>query len=384
MNRRKEERFEEALQREAEGGAVQTELAPLMRTAQKVRALAEPVPPPPHQLAPGRQRLLAEAARLRAGTRGQKERVRMTGVMKLGTALITLILVSGLVFGAGQVMADSLPGEPLYSLKLAVEAARLAWTTGPEAQADLSLAHAEERMDEVEELLQQQRAVDSATAERVQQQLQAALESAAREQNRMAAENLERLALAIQQRQQTMEKLAGESPQEPVRQILRVMERVREEAHAGAGDPDGLRQRLRYGTPPVPTALPSHTPGQGEPQRTGQPGPQGPHATEAPGGGPGPGPQPTMEPGSGPGPGPQPTMEPGSGPGPGPQPTTEPGSGPGPGPQPTMEPGSGPGPGPQPTVEPGSGPGPGPQPTVEPSGDPGPGSQPADKPGGKG
>jgi hypothetical protein len=389
MSRREAEQFEEMLRRGAEGKTVEPRLASLVETARRASTLAAPPPPPPHRLAPGRQRLLAEAVRLQAKkTKKRKERVPMTGIVKLETVLIASILVFGLMLGVGQVMADSLPGEPLYGLKLAVEEVRIALTTAPQARADLSLTVAEERLDEVEALLEQQKTVDHTTAERLQQQLDVALRAAVQEQNAAASETLQKLALSIQQRQRTMEKLAGASPEEPLRQIMREMERVREEARAGAGDPDGLRQRLRHGTPPVPTMLPNpshtpepkHTPTQGEPQRTDQPGPQGPHATDVPG----PGPQPTMEPGGGPGPGPQPSTEPGVGPGPGPQPTTEPGGNPDPGPQPTHEPGGNPDPGPQPTTEPGGNPDPGSQPTTEPGGNPDPGPQPTHEPGGDG
>ena len=156
----------------------------------------------------------------------------MTGMMKLGTALLALVLVVGLTFGASQAAADSLPGEPLYGLKLAAEEARLALTTDPEAQAALNLALAEERLDEIAALLEQGQAVDEVTAERVERQLHAALEAA-------PAQALEGLAVAIQQRQRTMEQLAGETPDEPLRQIIREMERVRQEAHAGQGEPAG-------------------------------------------------------------------------------------------------------------------------------------------------
>jgi hypothetical protein len=403
MNKQDAERFEEAMQHGVGGEIAQGKLASLVETARQAHTLAGPVPPPPHRLAPGRQRLLAEAARLRpevsrVRTMGRrKEQGRMTGVMKLGVALVAVMLVAGLVFGTGQVMADSLPGEPLYGLKLAAEETRLALTTAPQSRADLGLVLAEERMNEVEALLEQQRPVDNATAARVQQQLEVALESAVQEQNAAAAGTLQQLALAIEQRQQKMEELATGSSQPQVRQILRAMNQVREEAHAGVGDPEGLRQRLRRSLPTVPAVEPGSGSGPGpqpavEPGSGSGPGPQpaiepgsgpgpGPQPAVEPGSGPGPGPQPAVEPGSGPGPGPQPAVEPGSGPGPGPQPTVEPGSGPGPGPQPTMEPGSGPGPGPQPTVEPGGGPGPGPQPTVEPGSGPGPGPQPTAEPG---
>jgi len=274
------------------------------------------------------------------------------GVMKLSTALLALVLVVGLTFGASQAAAGSLPGEPLYGLKLAVEETRLALTSDSEARAALNLALAEERLDEITALLEQGQAVDEATAERVERQLRAALEAA-------PAQALEALAAAIQQRQRTMEQLAGETPDEPLRQIIREMERVRQEAHAGQGEPEGEQQRQRQGTPPEPTASPnpSHTPD-----------PVGPKATDQPGPGPV-GPQPTDQPGARPGPNPSHTPEPV-----GPQPTDPPGggtgSGPGEpvGPQPTEQPGDGPAPSPSPG---GDNPPGGPQPTGQPGGKPG-------------
>ena len=237
-------------------------MAALAHTARRLEALGEPPPPPPHRLAPGRQRLLAEAAQLRsAKIKRRKEQRHMTGMMKLGTALLALVLVVGLTFGASQAAADSLPGEPLYGFKLAAEEARLALTTDPEDQAALNLALAEERLDEIATLLEQGQAVDEVTAERVERQLNAALEAA-------PAQALEGLAVAIQQRQRTMEQLAGETPDEPLRQIIREMERVRQEAHAG----QGIRRGSSIASARVP--LPSRRPCPTPTTRRVRPGPK--------------------------------------------------------------------------------------------------------------
>ncbi|MFN2166547.1 MAG: DUF5667 domain-containing protein, partial [Anaerolineae bacterium] len=254
-----------------------------------------------------------------------------TGVMKLGTALLALVLVVGLTFGASQAAAGSLPGEPLYGLKLAVEETRLALTSDLEAQAALNLVLAEERLDEVTALLEQGQPVGAETTARVEQQLQAAFDAA-------PAHMLEGLAVAIQQRQRTMEQLAGDAPDEPLQQLIREMERVRQEAHAGQGDPQGEQQRLRQGTPADPTVMP--------PGADHTPGPAGPKATDQPGPGPA-GPQPTDQPGTGPGPNPSYTPEPA-----GPQPTDQPG----PGPTQSPSPGGGDAPGePHPSQQPGHG-----------------------------
>jgi hypothetical protein len=324
----KAERFEEALQRAAQGETVEGPLAPLVEIARRATVLREPASPPPHRLSLGRQRFLAEAARIRAAKAQRRTaRLRMTGVAKLATALIAAVLVFGSVFGAAQAAVDSLPGGPLYGLKLAGEKVRLGLTTAPHARADLSLALAEERLDEIAALAAQRQTIDDATAFRAQAQLMAALETAVQVGDPAASQALSRLENSIQQRQRTLAAILGglpEAAQAPVQLIVRVMEQVRQEAHLGQGDPAGLRQRLRQSTPLDPAVLPgtsrtvqpanrshptltpraTHTPDAGPSQLT-QPTPtpqsiRGPQAPQTPGPGPtgvpqtGPTPQPTQ------------------------------------------------------------------------------------------
>ncbi|MGQ9600475.1 MAG: DUF5667 domain-containing protein, partial [Anaerolineae bacterium] len=367
MNNRKAEEFEEALQQADRGQKVEERFAPLVELVGRMAVLSQPPPPPPNRLGTGRQRFLTEASRLRAQevkpkiTRW-KGRTEMRGAMKLVTALTVLVLFGGMALAAVPVMADSLPGDPLYGPKLALEQIRLALTRGPEAKAAVGLAVAERRLEEVIALIEQNRGVDEPTLNRVEQHLMNALRMAAQVQDPASSRALQRLALAIQERERTMTRLMDQtqqSGQEQLRQVLRIMERVRTEARSGQEDPNGLRQRLRQGIPPIPTggSTPDHAPGPWqtpgsrtptEPTRHGPApqtpyGPGGPQSTDRPG----PGPQPTQPPG-----GPNPTEPPD----PGPQPSQPPG-----GPNPTEPPG----PGPQPSQPPG-----GPNPTEPP--DPGP------------
>jgi hypothetical protein len=307
MGRRGAERFEEALQQTAEGQDLDGPLAPLVEVTQQIQALASEPPPPPHRLALGRQRLLTEAAQRQ---RWRKERTGMTRRLKLATTMLALILVLGLVFGVGQAAASSLPGGQLYDLKLAMEEARLGLTTDPQARANLQLALAEARLDEAVALLQQGRPIDQATANRVQAQLGAAFQAGLAQQEQAASQAMQRLGTLIQQRQQSMAALTGEDPEPPLHQLLRAMERTRQEAHAGQGDPEGLQQRQRHGEPADPADMPqsNRTPGPREP---------GPQATDPPGQGP----QPADQPGQGPGPAAEP---PANGPGPGGNPDHDP------------------------------------------------------------
>jgi hypothetical protein len=313
MSRQTAERFEQSIERGSQGGDADGRLALLVETAQQTSILGEPLPSAPRNLVPGRQRLLSETAYMRARiTEKPRRRIQMMGIMKPAIALLAVLVLFGSVFGVGQAAADSLPGDPLYGLKLAAEEARLGLTTDPQASADLNLALAEERLDEVVALLEQGQVVDETTTGRVEQQLATTLETALQLEDPQAIEALHQLATAIEQRQRTMQALMGESPEPPVRQLIREMERVRTEAHAGQGDPDGVRERVRHGTPPEATAMPDPTMQPG-------PGPRKSQPTEQPGDSPGP--QPTRQPGGEedqPGempsePGPHGTKAPGSG-----------------------------------------------------------------------
>ena len=285
MDKREAEQFEQALQQASRGEAVEGPMALVVQTAHQVMILSETPPPPPHGLMPGRQRFLAEAARLRAER--APRRPLLAGAMRLATALAVIAILFGVVLGSAQAAADSLPGQPLYGVKLATEQIRLALTSQPESRAALEQALAEERLDEIVALLKRKQVIGAAVSSRAVRQLEQALATSAQLQDAAAAQALQQLAEAILQREQAMLSTAGESPEPSVRQLLREMERVRQEAQAGEGDPEGLRQRLRQGTPAEPTVLPGPT-GSAQPPRTpGQPSTAAPH-TPSPSGTPGP------------------------------------------------------------------------------------------------
>jgi hypothetical protein len=351
-----------ALQQAARGEKVEGPLAHLVETAQQVSVLSEPPPPPPNQLAPGRQRFLTEAARLRtAKAPADTRRAWLPRKFKLASALVALVLVFGLVLGAGQAAADSLPGEFLYDLKLAGEGFRLALTTSPAARADLNVALVEERLDEIAELVDRGQAPAPPTMDRATRQLETALDAATGAGENAAPWAFNRLKAVIQIHRRTTKCVVDTVPETEdlsVERFERAMERARHELNEGEGEPDGEQERMRHGEAPDPTAVPdpADRPGPG-PQPTDRPGE--PHPTEPPGRGP----QPTEKPGEpqatdhpGLGPGPQPTEKPGE-----PQATDHPSLGPGP--QPTEKPGE-----PNPPDEPGKGPGEDASPTGEPGG----------------
>lgn len=187
--------------------------------------------------------------------------------MKLAGALLATLLVFGLVFGVGQAAAASLPGEPLYGLKLTAEQARLELTSDPEAKAVLATELAENRLGEIAQMMAEGKAVDGPTAHAAQQQVSLAFQAANQvsgdEQLKFQARN--RLQNIIQSQHQVMASAVDAAPQqtqEPVRSLLRSMERVRAELHTGEGEASGQQIRTNREEVPQP-AGPAGEPGSG-------------------------------------------------------------------------------------------------------------------------
>ena len=92
-------------------------------------------------------------------------------------SLLTLIVCIGFVTHNVVLMSRlSLPGEPLYSVKLSLERSRLAFTFDPEVEARLQIQMTQQRTSEIIELiLDKNYATIPAAAERLDRQLQNSL-----------------------------------------------------------------------------------------------------------------------------------------------------------------------------------------------------------------
>lgn len=288
-SRRRSEQFEYELQA-AQGASSDSHLPPMLQTAHLLSALAGPVPSPPHGLAPGRQRLLAEAARLEAArSQSTRRRRAATGrTWQFATAVVAALLLFGVVFGMGSASAASLPGSPLYGLKLAAEGIHVQLTRSPEAQANLAVSHAKERLLEITELIERGIAVNEATASRAEHQLEVAVTAASLADTQIAAAARERLQAAIQIHLQTMASGISRFPeieQEPVRALIRTMERMRLELSPGAGEAAEPQERPQHGSPPQEAEIPVPAEGSG-PGPMDTPGPGGSSHGTQPGSGP--------------------------------------------------------------------------------------------------
>jgi hypothetical protein len=156
-----------------------------------------------------------------------------------------------MVFGVGQAAAASLPGGPLYGLKLTAEDARMELTSDPVAKAELAAEFAENRLEEIGKMMAKGRAVDGETAHKAQQQVSQAYQYMNQVQGEGQAEAGQQLGLMLQARHRVMaEEIKGvpRQQQEPVRTLLRSMEMVQVRVNEGQGS----QNRYQQGDPAQP------------------------------------------------------------------------------------------------------------------------------------
>ena len=142
----------------AEYPTLARELQPLLHLAVELEALREDTPPAPAGMQAGKQKLLREAARLKAleQERAQARRLplwpfglqsllrRSAAVVALAAILVVTVLGGGTIAAS----ANSLPGDSLYTVKRMAEEVRLALTLDGQAKAQLALKLDERRREE--------------------------------------------------------------------------------------------------------------------------------------------------------------------------------------------------------------------------------------------
>jgi hypothetical protein len=145
------------------------ELEPLLRTAQNTLKTTDIRPRPEFR---DRARYQFQAA---IHEMPVKERRGFFPAFRPALATIIMLAIV-LLAGGGVVMAagNSLPGSPLYSVKLATESVRLALTPSALGKAELNAHFANERVDEIIRLAEKgDAALIEATTERMNKQLMA-------------------------------------------------------------------------------------------------------------------------------------------------------------------------------------------------------------------
>jgi hypothetical protein len=240
------------------------------------------VPAPPEGLAAGRERMLAEAARLKERaalslstnqtTEIQKSQRRRKMKLFLAYKIITAVMavVMGATAAGGGVAlasADSLPGDALYPVKLIVEDARLALTADPAAQAELTLAFVAERCQEMQQLAAQGESVPEDVLARTARQTEQVMAQIAQAQPEDVPGLLARVVERTRTQQQVLEQVRAAAPEEAqpaLRRALEVTARAYETANAGRQDPEQFQNEYQnqYRSTPGPhgQASPSVTP----------------------------------------------------------------------------------------------------------------------------
>jgi len=222
------------------------------------------VPPPPAGLATGRERVLAEAARLKAqGVRRPlyatepEERTRPERRRKMSLllaykvmAVVMAIAIAMTGAGGGVVLAgDSLPGDLLYPVKLISEDVKFLLTREPADRAELAMTFASERVQEMETLANQGVVIPDTVLARMTQQMEQTMVEIAQGRTEDVPALLERVMVRTRAQVRVLDQAgtgAGEENQTRLRQASQVMVCAQEAASAGLSDPDRYQEQYQH------------------------------------------------------------------------------------------------------------------------------------------
>lgn len=225
----KKETIENCLQRHKKHRA---ELEPLLLAALRLEN-EPPATPSSHFKQLARQRLVAAAKAKQASPASSfsllfKKKWPAGVVRRLAYQVAAAALALVLLGGTATASAQSLPGSPLYPLKLAGENARLALIWNKEAQAEFKLEMGERRFGEAERLIHKReyRRADWALSEAFKHSEEA--EKLAEElPAKKKAAILAKLIQISQRQQGVLEKVFGQVPTQAKSAIARALEASR-------------------------------------------------------------------------------------------------------------------------------------------------------------
>ncbi len=288
------------------------ELAPLLHTSQALAHYPPVELPAPEALTADRDAFVAAIARRQhqataLDVRGRLARwivrpfsqarstIRQGNRLSplLTRAALMLILLIVAVGGAAALSADSLPGSPLYTVKLAGERLRLDLAAADVTRATLHLELAQERLREMERLVQASHVPGPDTQKRLQTHVDQGLHLAAGLSDGALLAWLsqaQQTAQAGENRLHQAQSSATEEGQAQLEQARMTLHQLYLAAESGMQDPQTFRWRYGAGHPPQGTPAPSLTPGRGRdadggtPQDTPEPQPSDqPEDAQAPG-----------------------------------------------------------------------------------------------------
>lgn len=191
---------------------------------------------------------------------GQRKEVRKMSFIVV-KALLALTVAFGSISGVIVAAENSLPGSPIYPLKLAQEEIRLALIRDPVQEAELHFDLARERAKEMIQTASHGEVPQEATANRLQTHMEEAYINAAQ----VSDESLESLLIQAQEMTQTQEQAlirvqeqASEQAKDRLQETARLMAQWRKIAEDGLQEPEQFRLRFRSGEA-------GESPGPGQP-----------------------------------------------------------------------------------------------------------------------
>jgi len=211
----------------------------------------------------GRARFLSEAAVLRQalpvshssgqslwGTlrsfiSGKQTRLAFYAATALCVVLGLMLASGGTVVFASQ---GSQPGQALYPVKLISENVRLGLAADPQSQFQLNLEFAGRRLDEIDKLVQAGQDPSTQVSDRLQNELNAALDSAANLDSTGSVKALENLQANLLQHQNQLLKLQSQANPHAAANYTRVVEMLQQKvnlAEQGIKDPQSIHQLLK-------------------------------------------------------------------------------------------------------------------------------------------
>ncbi len=194
------------------------------------------------------------------GSWGQRNEVQKMGVILL-KAVLVMTVAFGSIGGVFAAAENSLPGSPIYSIKLAREQLRLALNSDPAREAELYLNNVEERVKEMLQTAARGDVPKEATMNRLQTQMDGAYRNMAQTPD----DSLLSLLLQTQEMTQAQEQAliqaqeqVNQQTKDRLQETARLMAQWRKVAEDGLQEPGQFRLRYRDGQD-------SKSPGPGEP-----------------------------------------------------------------------------------------------------------------------
>jgi hypothetical protein len=269
--------FKEAWERHQAGLPAKAGDEEWLEVFQQLDALQDVPPRSTRQAADGKAAFLEQAKEYRqaVSTGGQlrhtdekavwrKERLPM-----LTLARAALVVVFTLAGTAGTALAaqSSQPDDALYSVKLMTEDLQLALASNPQTDLSLLLEWIAERVDEMANMEAQGEPIPQQTAERLQNQLQQALQLASELEDHAMVQALEQIRVTAQLQIQRMEQMrlnATQANDEMLQLMQQNMNQIRVLAEQGIEDPTMLRQHQGTNRPETAPEQPDNEPRNGK------------------------------------------------------------------------------------------------------------------------